>query len=125
MIYSPNSISYLDSDTNRNYPGVIDYGKFIKLKSSPNYLDAKTIDYGQYTNLIAAKLTLKNIASNKEDTVFYNRENYEFWEPRILPTVTGGSGSVKSFTEQKYLLIKDNGKLSSGILKMQVIVRTG
>ena len=125
LIYSPNDISYLDMDINRNYPGIIDYGKFTKLKNSPNDLDVKTISYGQYTNLIATKLTLNNMESKKEDIIFYNRENYEFWEPRILQTVTGGSGSVKSFTEQQYVLIKDQDKLSKGLLKIQVIVRTG
>jgi len=125
LIYSPNDISYLDADTNRNYPGIIDYKKFISLENFPNELDTKTISYGQYTNLIAAKLILKNSESNKEDVAFYNKENYEFWEPRILSTVKGGTGSVKSFAEQKYVLIKEQNKLSSGLLKIQVIVRTG
>ena len=124
IFYSPNVISYSDADTGRAYPGIVDFEKYKKLQNSDvNEIDAKTITYGQGNQLIAAKLTLQNIETNTQDTIFYNKENYEFWEPRILSTVVGGSGSVNSIIEQRYVLIKNGDKMEKGKLKMQVIVR--
>ena len=126
VMYSPNVISYLDSDTNRAYPGIIDIDKYRKLENIPiNEIDRKTITYGEENKIIASKLVLKDIETSKEETVFYNKENYEFWEPRILSTVEGGSGSVKSFEEQRYVLIKESDKISRGILKINTLIRTG
>ena len=126
IIYSPNIISYLDPDTNRAYPGIIDIDKYKALKSGfPNSMDTETMTYGQENRLIASKLILKNLESNQEDIIFYNKESYEFWEPRALPTVQGGSGSVKAFAEQRYVLIKDGNKLSRGVLNINTILRTG
>ena len=124
IFYSPNAISYSDVDTGRAYPGIVDFEKYGKLQNSDvNEMDTKTIAYGQGNQLIAAKLTLQNLETNEQDIVFYNKENYEFWEPRILSTVVGGSGSVNSITEQRYVLIKNADKMEKGILKMHVIVR--
>ncbi len=124
IFYSPNVISYSDTDIGRAYPGVIDFEKYKGLQDKDeNEMDTKTITYGEDNKLIAAKLTLKNIETNAEDIAFYNRENYEFWEPRILPTVTGGSGNVKSFSEQRYVIIKNKDKMHKGILRINVIVR--
>ena len=124
IFYSPNVISYSDADTGRAYPGIVDFEKYKKLQNvDANEIDTKTIAYGQGNNLIAAKLTLQNFETNAQDVVFYNKENYEFWEPRILSTVVGGSGSVNSITEQRYVLIKNADKMEKGTLKMQVIVR--
>lgn len=124
IFYSPNVISYYNPDIGRAYPGIIDFEKYKRLQNVDiNEVDTKTIAYGQSNKLIATKLTLENIEANTQDTIFYNKENYEFWEPRILSTVVGGSGSVKSITEQRYVLIKNGDRLEKGILKMQVIVR--
>ena len=124
IFYSPNVISYFDKDIERGYAGIIDFEKYRKLENIDiNEMDTKTITYGQDNKLIAAKLTLDNIETNAEDTAFYNKDSYNFWEPRILSTVTGGSGSVKSIMEQRYVLIKTKDTMYKGILKMQIIVR--
>lgn len=123
IFYSPNIISYFDAEIDRVYPGIIDLEKYTNLQVSPNEMDIKTLTYGSDNGIIAAKVTLKNIETNSEYDIFYNKENYDFWEPRILSTVTGGSGSVKSVIEQRYVLIKVGNQLQKGILKMQVIVR--
>ena len=123
IFYSPNIISYFDSDTDRTFPGIIDLEKYIKLQVAPNEMDRKTLTYGSDNGIIAAKITLKNIETNSEYNIFYNNENYDFWEPRILSTVVGGSGSVKSIIEQRYVLIKVGDQLQKGILKIHVIVR--
>ncbi|MAG91445.1 hypothetical protein CMO83_02115 [Candidatus Woesearchaeota archaeon] len=123
IFYSPNAISYLDSDIGRSYPGIIDFEKFQNLDTEPNFLDSQIITYGENNGLIAAKLTLENMDTSEESIIFYNKNNYEFWEPRILPTVEGGSGSVRDFTEERYVLIKNLEGVEKGILTMHVIVR--
>lgn len=124
IVYSPNAISYFDGDIIRAYPGVIDMQKFKKLQNRDlNELDTNALTYGQGNRLIAAKLVLINLIDNTEDAVYYNKENYDFWEPRILSTATGGSGSVKPVNEQRYILVKDGDKIYNGILKINVIVR--
>ena len=123
IYYSPNILTYIDSDTGRAYPGMIDLQKFQRLETSANDMDIRTMTYGAENRLIAAKLILKNLETNSEDIVFYNKDKYEYWEPRVLSTVEGGSGSVKSFTEQKYALIKNADKTQKGILKINVIIR--
>ena len=123
IYFSPNIISYYDPDIERAYPGIVDIEKYTKLQSLEiNSLDAKSMAYSD-NKLIAAKITLKNMETNAEYVIFYNKENYDYWEPRILSTVIGGSGSVKSINEQRYVLIKIGNQLQKGILKMQVIVR--
>lgn len=123
IFYSPNSISYFDAEIDRAYPGIIDIEKYTKLQVSPNEMDTKTLTYGSDNGVIAAKITLKSIDTKSEYEIFYNKENYDFWEPRILSTVVGGSGSVKSIIEQRYVLIKVGNQFQKGILKMHVIVR--
>jgi hypothetical protein len=124
IFYSPNVISYYDSEIKRVYPSTIDFEKYRKLQNTDiNEIDTKSITYGKENKLIAAKLTLQNIETNAQDIVFYNKDGYEFWEPRLLSTVAGGSGSVDSITNQRYVLIKSNNKIEKGILNMQVIVR--
>lgn len=124
IFYSPNVISYFDSDIGRSYPGIIDFSKFKKLQESDlNEMDTKTITYGGKNGIMAAKLTLKDIETNLEEVVFYNKENYDFWEPRALNTVIGGSGSVKSIEEQRYVLVKNNAGIKKGSLKLNIIVR--
>lgn len=123
IYYSPNAISYLDAETGRAFPGIVDLEKYTKLQSSPNGMDMKTLSYDGNNGVIAAKLTLENIDLNSKYDIFYNKENYDFWEPRILSTVEGGSGSVKSFAEQRYVVIKSGAQLQKGILKFHIIVR--
>src|SRR3989338_9900914 len=94
IFFSPNIISYIDSETGRTFPGVIDFDKYSKMQNiGINEMDTKTITYGQENRLIAAKLALLDMETNSESTIFYNKNNYNFWEPRILSTVEGGSGS--------------------------------
>ena len=124
IYYSPNAISFYDSQLGRAYPGIIDFEKFKKLQTpGANELDSRVLTYGESNSLIAAKLELKNLETNSDEMVFYNKENYDFWEPRILSTVTGGSGSVKSYEEQRFVLLKIGENLQKGMLKIKIIVR--
>lgn len=124
IIYSPNVISYIEPDTKRSYPGIIDMDKYRVLQyTDVNTMDTNTITYGQENNVVAVKMSLKNIETGEESDVYYNKDKYLYWEPRILSTVTGGSGSVSHFFEQRYVQIMSGGRMQNGLLKLDVIER--
>ena len=121
LLYPNDGLSYFDSQLNRVYPGTIDLERFRLLsQSNPNELDNSAINYGDSNAIISAKITLRQ--QGKDDiTVYYNKDRFDKWEPRVLPGVKGGAGSVKTFREQQYVLIKENEKISTGILEFYVI----
>ena len=66
-------------------------------------------------------MTLKQ--ENIDDIVaYYNKEQFDKWEPRVLPDIEGGAGSVKAIKEQRYVLVKDGEILSPAVLEFFVII---
>ena len=121
ILFSKDSISYFDADTERLYPGIIDLKLFEALsKNNPNILDMSTISYGGDNPIIAAKLTLKS-EPNKDIVAYYNKERFDKWEPRVLPGIKGGEGSIKAFRIQKNVLVKDGEKISPALLEFFII----
>lgn len=121
LIYSKDGLSYYDNDLKRVYPGVMDLKKFSELSAvNPNSLDTASLSYGSDNPIIAAKIILKQGTGN-DITVFYNKQRYEKWEPRVLSTVQGGAGSVKLVEEKKYVLVKNGDKISPAVLEFNVI----
>ena len=121
LLYAKNGISYYDVDLNRVYPGIIDLKRFSELGSSnPNELDSKIINYGADNPLISAKVTL-NQEGRGSLIVYYNRDRYDKWEPRVLASVKGGAGSVKAFSDKRYILVKDGENLAPAILEFNII----
>ncbi len=121
LLYTNDGLSYFDSQLNRVYPGTIDLERFKTLsQSNPNELDNSIINYEDGDTIISAKITLKQ--QDKENIIaYYNKDRFDKWEPRVLPGVRGGTGSVKAFKEQQYILIKENEKISPGILEFYMI----
>ena len=121
ILFSKDSISYFDADTERLYPGIIDLKFFETLsKANPNVLDISTINYYKDNPIIAAKLTLK-IRDKSDIVAYYNKEMFDRWEPRVLPEIKGGGGSVKAFKEKKYILVKDDLNLIPAVLEFFII----
>ena len=121
LLYAKNGLSYYDGDLNRVYPGIIDLKRFSELGSNnPNELDSKIINYGADNPLISAKVTLKQEGRGSL-IVYYNRDRYDKWEPRVLASVKGGAGSVKAFSDKRYILVKDGEILSPAILEFNII----
>lgn len=125
LLYSKNGLSYYEESLKRMYPGVIDLNKFRELaNNNPNSLDNIAINYGSNNPMIAARITLTSPLNQNQNslTVFYNKERFDRWEPRTLSTVKGGAGSVRSFKEQRYVIVKDGEESTSGILEFYVII---
>jgi hypothetical protein len=122
ILFSKDGIAYYDVSLGRSYPGIIDLKKFEEIsKSNPNILDTEIISYGSDNPIITAEITLK--AENKEDiVVYYNKDRFDKWEPRVLPAIEGGAGSFKAFKEQRYVLVKDGEIFSPAILDFYIII---
>lgn len=120
LLYSKDGFAYYDADLKRVYLGVIDLKKFEQLTTNPNLLDNLAISYGTDNAVIAAKITLKQNLKN-DVTIFYNKDRFDKWEPRVLTTVRGGASSVKAFKEQRYVLVKQEDKLFPGLLDFYII----
>ena len=121
VLLSKGAISYYDGDIGRVYPGVVSLGRFQEISSTnPNALDSEIISYGADNPILAAKMTLRR-EGYADIVAYYNKENFDRWEPKLLPGVKGGPGSIKAFEKQRYVLVKDWDILSPGMLDFFVI----
>lgn len=108
ILYSPDSISYVDPDTGRTFPGIIDLDKFNDeiLNKSFNLDKSNT----------AAKLELKNLDTNETNITYLNQKWYERWAP--LSTFAQYEKTIK----WSYVLIKKNSQLNRGLLRIDVVI---
>jgi len=121
ILLSRGAISYYDEGLDRTYPGIISLERFQGISASnPNDLDEEIISYGGDNPILAAKMILK-IDGHADAIAYYNKENFDRWEPKVLPGVKGGPGSIKAFQRQRYVLVKDGDVLSPGILDFFII----
>ena len=121
LLYTKHGMAYFDEKLKRVYPGIIDWEKFKQISTvNPNMLDMESINYGSENPIISAKIILKQ--EGKDDTtIYYNKDKFDKWEPRVLSTVQGGAGSVKLFKESAYVLVKDKDKISQAALEFYIL----
>jgi len=121
LLFSTNGTLYYDKSIDRLYPGILDLKIFTEISlNNPNILDTEVMNYGIDNPIIASKITLKQ--EGKEDIVaYYNKVQFDRWEPKILPGIRGGAGSVKAFLKYRYVLIKDGDSISPGVLEFLII----
>lgn len=121
VLLSKGAISYYDANIDRVYASIVNLQRFREISSAnPNALDQEIISYGTDNPILAAKMTLKR--EGYEDLVaYYNKEKFDRWEPKLLPGIKGGPGSVEAFKRQRYVLVKDGTNLMPGILDFFII----
>ncbi len=122
VLYSPTGMAYLDPDTNRAYPGVVDIEKF-KLQITEKFLE-KAVYYGEKNQELGARFLLKNLDENEETEVFYNEDFFKE-QKKIAdsgPVFTEGPGGVRAYTKNYDVLILKNKVLHKGILTIEVVV---
>ena len=121
VLLSKGAISYYDESIDRTYPGIISLERFLEISSiNPNALDNEIMSYGADNPILAANMTLSR-EGYADIVAYYNKENFDRWEPKLLPGVKGGPGSVKAFEKQRYILVKDVDTLLPGILYFFII----
>ena len=118
LIFSK-EINYVDNDLNREYVGIIDLQKFTSGDIQEKLLNS--IYYGKINSEASAKLVLKDLDSNKEYEVYYNKDLYN--EKKVLVEAKLiGSGAAKRLDTNFYVIIKDGSKLKKGVLKVDAIL---
>jgi hypothetical protein len=117
ILYGQGGILWEDKETGRVYTGIIDLKAF---EGASRYLDQYLASYGD-SPLLASKLTLKR--KGQQDIIaYYHQEQFNRWEPRALPSVEGGSGSITSYENEAYVLIFDGEKFSPGSLYVNTLI---
>ena len=106
IMYSPNTINYYDDDIERLYPGIVDLDNFNTERLE------KAISPSENSG---AKLTLLG----KEKTIYYNEEKYN----RYLSYATVKEEGAEEISTRLYVLVRKDGKISSDILNVSVVVR--
>ncbi len=120
VLYGKEGILHYDEKIERLYPGIIDLKKFQDAGGDQNYLGLRFASYGD-TPLLAAQLTLKQ-EGNLDMVAYYNKEQFNRWEPRALSSVKAGAGSVSTFTKRAYVLVWNGEKLSPATLQAIILV---
>jgi len=111
ILYSPNGIVYYNSQLERAYPGMIDLSRFDKIVLEDSL-------YSSHNDWIGAKLNLMKLDKTNIKTIKYNEEVYD-----SLYLQSGIKGGPIEKTSQKYVLIKNEEEIISGILDISVVVK--
>ena len=111
ILYDKDGIIRVYND--RAYPGVIDMSKFLDAR-----LD-RTMKFKQGEEGPCAMLTLKNIETGAEKTIFWNRRWYERLRPRAA---FRGIGSPFSKEEKILVSIYEDGRYTPAVLSIDMVV---
>ena len=112
LMYSPNSIMYMDNFTGRVYPGIINLDNFTN-----ETLD-RAINYS-YERHIAAKLELYDFNKQLVSTAYLNG----LWYNRLEPlTQLKGPGGTKLFIKTTPIVYRKNNINFAGFLKVRIII---
>lgn len=138
IMYSPNTFNYVEPETGRVYPGIIDLEKFSAAKDqNPPAKDQQTapsqrldaaVSYGNYDFILAAKLELKNPDGTKfKDSkdaeiapVFLNKDNYNNWKPRQATGLLG-PGGASGIEVTRAVLVREGSQTKNALLVIEII----
>ncbi|MBS3101013.1 hypothetical protein J4204_02685 [Candidatus Woesearchaeota archaeon] len=122
ILYSPNSISYFDSDIGRTYQGVIDINKF-KSQTADKFLE-RSVYYGDNNKEIGAKFLLRDLSSNEnnEVTIYYNEDFFREQKKLADSGFTRGPGGARGYSKKYDVIISKDNILNRGVLAIDVVV---
>ena len=122
ILYSPNSISYFDSDIGRTYQGVIDINKF-KSQTADKFLE-RSVYYGDNNKEIGAKFLLRDLSSNEnnEVTIYYNEDFFREQEKIAGSGFTEGPGGAKLYVKNYNIIVQKGSVLTNGVLTMSIVI---
>jgi hypothetical protein len=112
LIISPGCLAYTDSELHRPYTGIIN---LTRLDST--YLDS-CMYYGERNDHAAANLSLTIIGTGEKAHAYYNEVGYTLLKPRAGMEGPGGSTLLKA---NRYVLVMDGNKLSTGLLTIELV----
>lgn len=109
LFYSQNSITYVDPDTGRVYPHIVDLGKFETVQLDKAF-------YTKENNILAGRIDLTDTQTNTTHTAYINEDKYESWKHYTK------FDQYDNFIEKKAVLIKDQGNLYQGAIKLNFVI---
>ncbi|MFH1506290.1 MAG: hypothetical protein ABIE94_04885 [archaeon] len=114
IIYSPNALTYVDRETGRAYPGIIDLDKF----TTTNMHSSMDYSYDQY---ISAKISLLDTNGDAvKSPIYFNKVWYDRWLPlsnwRFL-----GLGSTDRMDYKLPVTYEDKGEFKQAVLHIDII----
>ncbi|HLC61469.1 MAG TPA: hypothetical protein VJI52_00445 [Candidatus Nanoarchaeia archaeon] len=119
VLYSTNAISYVDPDTQRVYPGIVDLDK-LKSAISDKSLE-KSISYGKKNLEIGAKFSVNDMKENKID-FFYNEDFFREQEKIAGSGFTEGPGGAKLYVKNYNIIVQKGSVLTNGVLTMSIVI---
>jgi hypothetical protein len=111
---SLSALSFKEDLIDRSYNGIIDLNKF-----NNHNLESK-IYYGEENYHMTAKFTLFDKSDNIIKEFIYNQDGFDKYEPLTKSTIFG-PGSATKVLKEIPIMIKDNDKYYSGLLKSIII----
>ncbi|MCB9362485.1 hypothetical protein H6504_03535 [Candidatus Woesearchaeota archaeon] len=116
-VYAKKGISYYDSVIDKVYPGKIDLAR-VKDKSTIEAELLQTFDYGGAEPRLAAKYILEDASGKELATWYYDEDMYD----NLIAVAFGtGAGAAIEVTHSLYVIIIDEGKKRSGVLKASIV----
>ncbi len=115
LLYSEQGITYVDPDTGRVYPGIIDSKKFNEYTLEHIFTNPNNIHF-------AMELTLSTYDLDR--TIIYNRRNYVIWED-VQETGAEGIGGARLFEHRRPVIVFEDDKLVKAILKIAILMPNG
>lgn len=109
IFYSPNSITYFDLESGRIYPHIIDMERFNNLQLDQAF-------WTKENKLLTGKIDLTNVDLNKTETAYINEDQYERWKHYTK------FDQYDNFIEKKLVLIREDGKLYQGVIKLNFVI---
>lgn len=119
ILYSPNAISYSDSEISRAYPGMIDFDRFT---SANQKLLEKSVYYGAKNKEVGAKFLLRDLSQNDEFSLFYNEDFFREQKKLAESGFTEGPGGARLYVKKYDVLLSKNNLVSKAILTMEIVI---
>jgi len=122
LIYSPNTISYVDPNTQRSYPGIIDHKIIDDVGSFRDRIE-NAIHLGN-NRLLAANITIVFEKDDQEikKSIIFNDMWFKRWEPLSLMSDIEGPGGVDRFDYSRYMLVKEGTSYYPATLAVEVLM---
>ena len=109
IFYSKDSITYYDPNSERVYPHIVDMERFNDVQLDQAF-------WTKENRQLSGKLDLTNTELNKTETAYINKDQYERWKHYTK------FDQYDNFIEKKFVLIRDEGKLYPGVIKLNFVI---
>jgi len=122
MIYSPTALAYVEPDTGRAYPGIIDMSKFNEEHLNESLMTNAPLALRMYLKGTGTAYIKDKAGKLKKDTVtidkeiYYDKDQYDY----MLPLTA--FQQYKRINDTRLVVIQDGNYRIPGFLYMEMII---